>query len=51
MEGDAKRFYAELEAQGVAPRYTHRQAGELQWQYNDFLADSCGTGEESSEAC
>lgn len=42
MEADVQRFYQGLEAAGVPARYTHRQAGDLQWQYCDWLADACG---------
>lgn len=39
-----QRFYADLEERGVAVRYTHRQAGEVQWRYNQWLAEACGPG-------
>lgn len=45
MEAEVQRFYAKLEVQGIPQRYTHRQAGDLQWEYNDWLADACGPGE------
>ena len=42
MEAHAAAFYAELEAAGTPMRYTHRQSGSLQWQYNAWLQQQCG---------
>jgi hypothetical protein len=42
---DIDDFYSSLERAGVPSRYTHRQAGEVQWQYNDWLAQACGPGQ------
>ena len=42
MEAHAAAFYAEMEAAGIPVRYTHRQSGELQWQYNAWLQEQCG---------
>jgi hypothetical protein len=44
MEAEVEHFYADLRAAGVPTRYTHRQAGELQWQYDDWLIAQCGPG-------
>jgi hypothetical protein len=46
MMADVETFYAALDAQGVAKRYTHRQEGDVQWEYNRWLAAACGPGEE-----
>jgi hypothetical protein len=42
MEAHTAAFYAELEAAGIAVRYTHRQSGAVQWQYNAWLQQQCG---------
>ena len=34
--------YAELAAAGIPVRYTHRQSGAVQWQYNAWLQQQCG---------
>ena len=44
MEGAAAAFYAELEAAGTPPRYTHRQSEGVQWRYSAWLAGACGPG-------
>lgn len=50
MLAAAEAFYAELEASGTPVRYTHRQAGDVQWRYNQTLAEACGPGEQHPPA-
>ncbi|KAL4445839.1 hypothetical protein ABPG77_009038 [Micractinium sp. CCAP 211/92] len=42
MERQTAEFYASLAASGVPQRYTHRQSGGVQWEYNRWLAAQCG---------
>ena len=42
MEAHTAAFYAELAAAGIPVRYTHRQSGAVQWQYNAWLQQQCG---------
>ncbi|PSC67968.1 flavin-containing monooxygenase FMO GS-OX-like 4 isoform A [Micractinium conductrix] len=41
MEGHIDAFYASLAAAGTPQRYTHRQSGAVQWDYNAWLAEQC----------
>jgi hypothetical protein len=42
VEAAADGFYQDLEALGVAQRFTHRMDSDTQWKYNDWLAGACG---------
>ncbi|KAL4425758.1 hypothetical protein ABPG75_009774 [Micractinium tetrahymenae] len=42
MEWQTAEFYDSLAAAGVPQRYTHRQSGGVQWEYNQWLAAQCG---------
>ncbi|CAN8245242.1 unnamed protein product [Cochlearia groenlandica] len=44
MMKDIETFYANLEAQGIQKRYTHRK-GMSQFEYNSWLASRCGCSE------
>ncbi len=41
-QADVQAFEEQLEREGIAPRYAHRMDGDLQWRYDDWLAEQCG---------
>lgn len=42
MTKDIEAFYSSLEASGTPKRYTHN-LGILQWDYDNWIADQCGS--------
>lgn len=45
MAREVGEYYGWMEAEGLPVRYTHRQQGDLQRRYNEWLTAVCGPGE------
>lgn len=48
MQAAVEAHYRGMQGEGLPVRYTHRQAGGLQREYNEWLTQACGPGESFS---
>ena len=42
MQTEVRAFDEQLARDGIAPRYAHRMIGDIQWRYDEWLAEQCG---------